>query len=73
LNIKTYGPGTSVLIGDEISAKIVTVAVHSGNYIRYECVWWSGSTRTSDWFGADEISGVDDKDKNLKIGFSQGS
>ena len=68
--MQVYPVGTEVLISDEVSATIVTVAIHSGNYVQYECAWWSGGSRTREWFHETEIQ-IDKKDKTLKIGFSQ--
>lgn len=43
--------GTEVLIGDDIPATIVRVALHTQEHLRtYECEWWSDRRRHSDWF-----------------------
>jgi uncharacterized protein YodC (DUF2158 family) len=68
--MEVYEPGTNVLLTDEVPATIVSVAIHSGNYIQYECVWWSGQSRNREWFSEAEILEFVDKDKpKIQIGF----
>ena len=43
-----YKVGTKVLLHDseDVEATIVTVAIHSGDYVQYECSWWAGHARS---------------------------
>ena len=66
--MELYSPGTNVLLDEDIEATIVTVSIHSNNYIQYECAWWNGLTRTREWFNECEIT-LNKQDKDLKIGF----
>jgi len=66
--LKLFSPGTKVLLDKDIQAVVITVSIHSHNYVQYECAWWSGATRTREWFGEHEIIG-EEQDKGLKIGF----
>ena len=67
--MEVYEPGTRVVLSDDIVATIVTVAIHSGDYIQYECAWWSGEARTREWFHDSEIEVLNKEDKPRKIGF----
>ena len=49
--IDVHNVGTSVALTENIDAKITTIAIHENNSITYECSWWSGESRTKDWFG----------------------
>ena len=52
--------GTAVTIGpedDPIDAVIQAVSLRGthGAVVQYECVWWDGRNRKSDWFGESEV------------------
>jgi uncharacterized protein YodC (DUF2158 family) len=52
--------GSPVNIGtadDPIHAVIQAVSLRGvgGSVAQYECVWWDGKTRKSEWIGEDEI------------------
>lgn len=71
--IEVYEPGTKVMLDEAVSATIVTVAIHAGNYVQYECAWWGGGSRTREWFHKDEILEVIDEAKTkTQIGFASG-
>ena len=67
--IEVYGVGTEVVLSDEVDAKIVTIAIHAGNMVQYECAWWSSKARTRDWFTVEDFIEIGEKDKPTKIGF----
>ena len=73
--LETYKAGTRVILNtepDEIEATISTVAIHVGDYVQYECVWWAGANRSRDWFSESDILEVVSEDKEKrKIGFHQ--
>lgn len=66
-----YKVGTKVLLHDseDVEATIVTVAIHSGDYVQYECSWWAGHARSREWFHSDEFEVVDKNKRKVKIGF----
>lgn len=64
-----YSVGTEVSLTEEVSAKIITVAIHADNVVQYECAWWSGESRTREWFAASEFIKIGEKDEPVKIGF----
>jgi len=71
--VEVYKAGIKVLVSadpDSIEATISTVAIHDGDYVQYECVWWNGLTRSRDWFSETDIIEVVNEDKpKTKIGF----
>tara|TARA_R110000751_G_scaffold126785_1_gene228769 strand:+ start:184 stop:426 length:243 start_codon:yes stop_codon:yes gene_type:complete len=67
--IEIHSIGASVSLTEGIEAKIITIAIHENNSVQYECVWWSGDTRTKDWFSASDFLSVGEKDPITKIGF----
>jgi hypothetical protein len=68
--LEVYEVGTTVDLSEDIEAKIVTVAIHSGNLVQYECAWWSGGARVRDWFVLDDFT-VSENKKPTKIGFKR--
>ena len=69
--LEVYEVGTDVVLSEDIQAKIVTVAIHAENIVQYECAWWSGETRTRDWFTLDDFT-VKNHEEPTKIGFLRG-
>ena len=67
--MEVYEPGTLVKLDDDVEGTIVAVAIHSGNYIQYECAWWSGQARTREWFHESEIEVLNESKEPTKIGF----
>ena len=67
--MEVYEPGTKVILDEDLHATIITVSIHAGNYIQYECAWWSGSSRTREWFTEDDIVKLDKREEGLQIGF----
>jgi|TARA_R110000765_G_scaffold186294_1_gene291966 hypothetical protein len=67
--IDVHNVGTSVALTENIDAKITTIAIHENNSITYECSWWSGESRTKDWFSASDFLSIGEKDTVTKIGF----
>jgi len=61
--------GTKVLLTEDISAVIITTSIHDGDMVQYECAWWSGKSRSREWFNASEILSVDEDVEPTKIGF----
>jgi hypothetical protein len=68
-NIEIHSVGTSVALTESVDAKIITIAIHENNSVQYECAWWSGDTRTKDWFSSNDFLSVGKKDPSIKIGF----
>lgn len=70
--IEVYPPGTMVVLDEDVEAKIVTVALHDSEYVQYECTWWSGQSRSREWFsGSDILEVLDSSQEKRKIGFVQ--
>lgn len=63
--------GSSVLVGAGIEATVVGVTIRKTS-VMYECEWWDGRTRKSDWFYEFQIKAVSDDGgwRLLKIGFA---
>ena len=62
-------PGTKGVIDDEIQATITSVAIHVGDYIQYQCAWWNGDSRNTEWFHENNLEALDKRKKKIKIGF----
>ena len=69
--LEVYKVGTKVTLPEEIEAKIVTVAIHAGDMVQYECAWWNGGSRIRDWFVLDDFTIAKDT-KPRTIGFGGG-
>ena len=67
--LDVYEVGTKVFLTKEIKAKIVTVALHTGGVVQYECAWWNGEARIRDWFSEDDILRIVEDEPKRKIGF----
>jgi hypothetical protein len=67
--LEIHSVGTSVALTESVDAKILTIAIHENNSVTYECSWWSGDSRTKDWFSASDFLSVGKKDPITKIGF----
>jgi len=71
--LEVYKTGTWVRLSDDVEAKIITVALHQGDIVQYECAWWSGESRARDWFSSEDFVEVQsDKVVKNKIGFCNG-
>jgi len=68
--LEVYEVGTKVVLADDIAAKIVTVAIHAGNMIQYECAWWNGGARIRDWFVIGDFTVAKDEPP-MQIGFAR--
>tara|TARA_R110002051_G_scaffold61354_3_gene112489 strand:+ start:3771 stop:4058 length:288 start_codon:yes stop_codon:yes gene_type:complete len=67
--LDVYSIGTTVALLESLDAKIVTIAIHEDNFVTYECSWWSGESRTKDWFSASDFISIGEKAAVTKIGF----
>ena len=69
--LEVYQAGTLVKLTETLEAKIVTVNIRRESIVTYECSWWTGDSRTREWFYADDFIEVleDKKTKKQKIGF----
>ena len=71
--------GSTVSIGtndDPIGAVVQAVSLRGkgGAVAQYECVWWDGKTRKSEWVGEDEIIQVTQPNaRKMSIGFGAAS
>lgn len=67
--------GSAVSIGtkdDPIAAVVQAVSLRGegGAVAQYECVWWDGKTRKSEWVGEDEVIQVTQPiARKMSIGF----
>tara|TARA_B100002019_G_C21274187_1_gene604247 strand:+ start:232 stop:465 length:234 start_codon:yes stop_codon:yes gene_type:complete len=68
--LEIHEVGTKVRLNDDdLVAKIITVAIHAGDVVQYECAWWTGEARTRDWFSVDDILEVMCDKPKRTIGF----
>tara|TARA_R100001377_G_scaffold84687_1_gene68833 strand:+ start:3007 stop:3246 length:240 start_codon:yes stop_codon:yes gene_type:complete len=69
--LEVYQAGTLVKLTETLEAKIVTVNIRRASIVTYECSWWTGESRTREWFYADDFLEIleDKRTKKQKIGF----
>ena len=67
--IEVHSLGTSVALTENIDAKIITIAIQENDSVTYECSWWTGDSRTKDWFSDSDFLSVGEKESVTKIGF----
>ena len=69
--LEVYQAGTLVKLTETLEAKIVTVNIRRESIVTYECSWWTGESRTREWFYADDFLEIlqDKSAKKQKIGF----
>jgi len=67
--IEVHSLGTSVALTESIDAKIITIAIQENDSVTYECSWWTGDSRTKDWFSDSDFLSVGEKESVTKIGF----
>tara|TARA_R100001377_G_scaffold66664_1_gene41963 strand:+ start:154 stop:390 length:237 start_codon:yes stop_codon:yes gene_type:complete len=69
--IEVYSVGTSVALTESVDAKIITIAIQENDSVTYECSWWTGDSRTKDWFSNSDFLSVGEKGSVTKIGFTR--
>lgn len=66
--------GTPVNVGTPDDPIVATVSAFSvrgrASSIQYECVWWDGKTRKSEWVDESELWTTNKKPLKIQIGFS---
>ena len=67
VDIELIPAGTEVKVGDDIEA-VVTAACIRDLDVTYECVWWDGRTRKSEWLPSWQIR-VAQNTGALRVGF----
>lgn len=63
--VEIYKVGSKVKLTPEVEGTINGVTIRSTGVL-YECVWFNGRTRCSDWFYEHELTSDQEK---IKIGF----
>jgi hypothetical protein len=48
-------PGATVTIGDEIEALVTQVCIRECDHVSYQCVWWDGNNRKTQWLEECEV------------------
>lgn len=66
--IEVIAPGSQVRLSGGIVAGVLQVNVMPNFHVQYQCVWWDGNTRNTQWVEAWEVTTEAD-DKPLRIGF----
>lgn len=64
--------GSKVAIADGIPAVISSISIEEGCRIQYQCVWWDGRVRRSEWLNEFEVRRTD-KTQGMDIGFNRAS
>ena len=62
--------GSPVTLSDDIPARITSISIDENCRITYQCVWWNGRTRTSEWLEQFEVTRTDET-QGMTIGFRQ--
>jgi uncharacterized protein YodC (DUF2158 family) len=66
-SLDVYRIGSKVKLEDDIYGTILSINIHSDNYVTYECGWWNGRSYSTQSFSSNEIE-VTVAEKT-KIGF----
>ncbi len=69
--IEVMQVGSWVTIADDIPATITAILINDKCHVTYECVWWNGQTRTSEYLEEFEVTRADET-KHTTVGFQQG-
>lgn len=48
--------GSVVYVGKDIPATVTGVNIRANAHVMYECVWWDGRTRNTQWFEEFEVT-----------------
>ena len=62
--------GSPVTLADNIPATIAGILIHDKCRITYECAWWDGQTRHSEWLEEFEVTRTDES-QDRTIGFQR--
>jgi len=69
-NILVFTVGDSVIIGDDIEAKITSVWICANRRILYQVCWWNGRSREEKWLEEFEVQGTPgEQSEKMSIGF----
>ena len=60
--------GTRVLLRKTVEATVIGILIKNNKFIQYECSWWNGNQRLTDFTEAEEIYTFE-ATKLGKIGF----
>lgn len=63
-------PGTSVLVGEKIPARVTQVLISEQMVITYKCSYWDGNSFKNEWFNNWDIEPTHKTD-SVTIGFKQ--
>lgn len=62
--------GTPVRIGKDVRAIVTEICIRGGDSVQYQCAWWDGLERKTEWLDQNEVSPDWDVDaKQVLIGF----
>ena len=65
-SIKVLAVGSSVLLGDVVSARITAIFIREGR-ITYECVWWDDRERQEEVVEAWEVRPDGEESRTLRV------
>ncbi len=67
-HIEVMQVGSPVTLSGDIPAIITSIAIDGKCHITYQCVWWNGRTRNSEWLKQFEVTRTDEAE-GMTIGF----
>ena len=68
--IEVMQVGSLITLSDDIPARITGIAIDEKCRITYQCVWWDGRTRKSEWLEQFEVTRTDET-QDIAIGFKR--
>ncbi len=68
MQIEVMQVGSPVTLADNIPATITGILIHDKCRVTYQCVWWDGQTRNSEWLEQFEVTRTDEA-QGMTIGF----
>ncbi len=68
MQIELIQVGSPVTVGEDIQATVTGIAIDAKCRVTYQCAWWNGRDRQSEWleqFEVQRVTGVE----QMTIGF----
>ncbi len=70
MQIEVIQVGSPVTLADNIPARITAILINDKCRVTYQCVWWDGQTRHSEYVEEFEVTRADET-QGMTIGFRQ--
>ncbi len=68
MQVEVIQVGSPVTLADNIPATITGILIHDKCRVTYQCAWWDGQARMSEWLEEFEVARADES-QDMTIGF----